>query len=359
MRLAPFDVRADGRVGLPALHFLERAEVGVLVVQADHEAQRDLVVLQVVEEAAAEGGVVHRPAGGVHHQAGLGLGRVDLPQLLDADGKALRVLVGIQPVLGDQLLAQVAARALGEHRVLAQQLHAELEVRAGLAVLLDAQVAGGHPAHAPLLVIQHLGGREAGEDLHAQCLGLLRHPAHHVAQRDDVAAVVVEVARHQPDGQAARAGFGQRQHLVAGDRLVQRRAQFLPVREQLVHRARVHHRAGEDVRAGLGTLLEHAHGDLLTPFGGDLLQPDGGREPGRAGAHDHDVVLHRLARTVLFQDLLWGHGLIPLMSFDAAAPGEPGGDRAILSACHGETHDRSLGAGRQCAGTLAGPVAPG
>ena len=43
-------------------------EVGIRVVEADDEADRDLVVLQVIEERAAIGVGVQRPADGVHDQ---------------------------------------------------------------------------------------------------------------------------------------------------------------------------------------------------------------------------------------------------------------------------------------------------
>ncbi len=292
---------------LPALHLFERAHPRVLVVEADHEAERDLVVFQVVQEAAAERIGIHRPAGGVHHQAGLGLGRVDLPQLLDADGEALRVLAGIELVLVEQLPAQMAARAFGEDGVLAQQLHAELEVVGRLAVLADPHVAGGHAAHGAAIVVEHLRGGKAGEDLHAQALGLRRQPFDDVGQRDDVAAFVVQVARHQPVGGARGAGLAQEQHIVAGDGLVERGALCLPVGQQLVDRARVHHGARENVRAGLGAFLEHDHGNVLAGLGRALLDADRGRQASRPAADDHDVVLHGFAGTVLFEELLLVH----------------------------------------------------
>ncbi|KAG1252012.1 hypothetical protein G6F68_011992 [Rhizopus microsporus] len=173
---ATFQVLADGRVGLEALEFLERAQPRVLVVQADHVADGNLAAVSVVQERAAIGVVVQRPAGGVHHQARLMLGRVDLPQLLDADAVGLRVLAFVQLVTGDQLAAEVAARAFSEDRVLGLQRHATLEGRADAAVLLDAHVAGGYADHFTVVAIQHLGGGEAGEDRHFQRLGLLRQP---------------------------------------------------------------------------------------------------------------------------------------------------------------------------------------
>jgi hypothetical protein len=105
----------------------------------------------------------------------------------------------------------------------------------------------------------------------------------------------VEVARHQPVGRARGASLGQEQHVVAGDRLVQRRAEFFPVREQLVDRDRVHHGAGQDVGADLGSLLEHADAHLSPALRCELLDTDRRREPGGPTADDDDVVFHRFA----------------------------------------------------------------
>jgi RNA-binding protein YhbY len=54
MRLPP-SKGADLRVRLVALEFLEGREVRVLVAEADDEADRDQVVAEVIEEAAAVG----------------------------------------------------------------------------------------------------------------------------------------------------------------------------------------------------------------------------------------------------------------------------------------------------------------
>ena len=94
----------------------------------------------------------------------------------------------------------------------------------------------------------------------------------------------------------------QEQQLVVGDGLVQRRAVGLPVGQQLGERARVHDGARQDVRAGLGALLEHDDRDLLACLGGQLLQADGGGQAGGAAADDHDVVFHGFARAELGED---------------------------------------------------------
>jgi hypothetical protein len=79
------------RVRFEALKFLERRQVGIAVVQPEHEADCDLVILEMVEERAAVGLQVERPADGVYHLAGSMLPWIDLPQLLDADTERLRI----------------------------------------------------------------------------------------------------------------------------------------------------------------------------------------------------------------------------------------------------------------------------
>ena len=59
----------------------------------------------------------------------------------------------------------------------------------------------------------------------------------------------------------------------------------LPVGDQFVQRARVHHRAGQDVGADFGTLLDQADIDP----GIELLETDRGGESGRTAADDDDV----------------------------------------------------------------------
>ena len=145
--LLVLQVPADVGVGLPALEFLKRAQVGIAVVQAGDETQGDLVVLHVVQEGAAVGVVLHRPARGVQHQAGFMAAGFGLPEFLDADGITLRVAAFVELELFNKLFAQMAARALGKDGVFAKELHADLEVGAGLAILLDAQVAGGDTSY--------------------------------------------------------------------------------------------------------------------------------------------------------------------------------------------------------------------
>ena len=305
--LGVLEVPADVGVGLPALEFLERAQVGVGVAQAGDEAHGHLVALQVVEEGAAVGVVLHGPAGGVHDEAGLVARGVDLPQLLDADAEALRVAPGVELVARDELLAQVAACAFGEDGVLGQELHAELEVLGGLAVLAQAHVAGGHALDGTVVVVEHFGGGKAGEDLHAERFGLLAQPLGDGAQADDVVAVVVRKRRQEHVGHAKGRALAQKAVGVVGDGLVQGGALFLPVGDELGQRLGVHDGAREDVRARRRALLQHHDGDVLAFFRGQLLEADGrGQAPG-AAADDHHVVFHGFAGTELGEDFFVCH----------------------------------------------------
>ncbi len=282
-------------MGLEALHLLEGAQVRVRVVEPDDEAERNLIVLQVIDEGPAPGARVHRPAGGVHDQAGLVLGRIDLPQLLDADAVGLRIGLGAQIEALEQGLGQRAAAALREKGILAPQLHARREAVLLLAGLGDAHVAGGDALDPALVVIEHLGRGEARIDLRAQRLGLLGEPAADVAQRDDVVAMVVHLGRHEGDRDLEAALLGQEKELLVRDRRVQRCAPFLPVGEQLVHGARLHDRAREDVRPHFRAFFQNADRDVRAAFLGELTQLDRRRQASRPGPDDHHVVFHVLA----------------------------------------------------------------
>ena len=208
----------------------------------------------------------------------------------------------------DHLLAEVAARAFGENGVAPAQFHAELEALVRLTVLAQPHVAGGHAEHGAVVGEQHFGRREAGKDLDAQRLGLLAEPLRHLAEADHVVAAVVQAVGDQPAGRALGLVLGQHQHLVAADALAQRRALRFPVREQLGDRARVHHRAGQDVGSRFAALFEHDDGNLLAVERGELLAADRAGQARRAATDDHDVVVHRLARAVLLDQVLGVHG---------------------------------------------------
>ena len=279
-------------MGLEALELLEGAQVGVGVVEADHEPDRDLMVFEVVEERAAVGRAVERPSQGVHDQPRLVPGRVDLPQLLDADAVGLRVHPIAQIEALEQPLGQVAAAALGEDGHPRVQLDAGLEARLRLPVASDAHVPGRHPLDRAVFAVEHLGSGKARKDRDVERLRLLAEPAAQVPEADDVVAGVVHLGRGR---QPHRAAPGQEEEPVLARGGVQRRPALLPVREQLVERTRLQHRAGEDVGADLGPLLDDADGEVRAVLRAKLPQPDRGGQSRRPRPDDDDVELHRLA----------------------------------------------------------------
>jgi hypothetical protein len=221
--------------------------------------------------------------------------RRHFPELLQADSVDLRRHAVAQLEARLEAFPEMAARAFREDRVLRLEVDARLVARRLLAAAPDAHVARRDAAHAPVVREEHVRGGEAGIDLDAQRFGLASHPAADVPEARDVVAVVPEAFREHPSGNAACGRSGEEEEPVLGDGLVQRGAARLPVREELRERHRIDHRAGEDVRADLRSLLDHAHGELAARGRRQLLQPDRRGEARGAGAHDHDVVLHRFA----------------------------------------------------------------
>src|SRR5262249_8911143 len=89
--LAAFESRADFRMLLEALKFLERRDVRIFIIQMHNEADRDLIVLEMIQKRSAAGLVVERPAGSMLHEPGLLFFRRDLPDSLEAEAEFLRV----------------------------------------------------------------------------------------------------------------------------------------------------------------------------------------------------------------------------------------------------------------------------
>src|SRR4051812_40485470 len=88
--------------------------------------------------------------------------RRDLPQLLQADAEFLRLAGSGEIKLGDELLAEVAARAFREQRVLRLQLHAAREAGIRLLVLADAHVAGRYAGHRAIVTVKNFRRGKAG-----------------------------------------------------------------------------------------------------------------------------------------------------------------------------------------------------
>ena len=197
--------------------------------------------------------------------------RFDVPQFLQTDAINLRIFSSAQIKFLFELFAQMAATTFGEEGVFRVQLHALLIVVTGLAVLADAHGAGGDAFYAAIFLIQHFRGGEAGIDVDAEGFGLLAEPTADVCQADDVVALIVKTFRQQPGRHFARAGFREKQKLIFADRRVERRAFFFPVREEFVHGARIHHRAGQNMRPNFRAFFDNADADVAFIFRSELF----------------------------------------------------------------------------------------
>src|SRR5258706_6501032 len=110
-------------MGLEALEFLERRQIRIGVVEMNHEADRNQIVVEVIEERAAAGGIVERPAERVLDQSRLVLVRRDLPELLQAQAELLRLAPDSGAMFCRQLLRQIAPLAFWPHAVRVAPLH--------------------------------------------------------------------------------------------------------------------------------------------------------------------------------------------------------------------------------------------
>ncbi len=281
---------------LPALEFLERTQVRVLVAEVDDQAQRDLVVFHVVEKRTAGGGlrqVAEGPADGMDDLAGHVLLGIDLPEFLETDCVVLGPRTLIQVELTDEPLAEVAATAFSEDRVLGVKLVAGREGALVLAAGADAHVAGRDASDRAVLVVEHLGGCEAGEDVDAHGLRLLGQPAAEVAEGQRIVAMVVGIAGNEIGRHLHVVGVvHQVVDVVFGHRVVERRAAFLPIGEELVQRRRLEDGPGEDVGADFRAFLHQAHRQLAAVMLGELHQAARGRQARGTAADDDDVELH-------------------------------------------------------------------
>src|SRR6185369_9581713 len=165
--------------------------------QGYDEPQRDLVILLMIEEAAAPR-VAQRPTLGMNDSARFMLLGRNVPQFLDSDTEYLwTTLLAKLEYLG-QPLGQVTACAFREEGIVGVKLHARLVIGSMRAIPGNAHVAGRDALHRAVVVEQDLRCRKTGEDLDPELLRLPCEPATQVAQAQRVRALVVHEGRHQP-----------------------------------------------------------------------------------------------------------------------------------------------------------------
>ena len=142
-QLAAFENAAHEGMRLELLEGFVRIESRIVVFEAGDQSERDAVLAQAVDPAAAVHAGIERPAQRMRHPARADAARRNFPQLLDADAVDLRI-EAVEIFLRDEVLGQRAARALGEHGDLGAQFVARREIVFGLAVFVAAFVFGDH-----------------------------------------------------------------------------------------------------------------------------------------------------------------------------------------------------------------------
>src|SRR5688572_10363357 len=172
-----------------------RIEQRILVIEPGNEADRQLSLGHGVDEATAELLQAERIAHCVDHRARRDSSGRDLPQLLQADGKLLRLPPGTQLQPAKQRLRQVAAYAVAEDGDLRVHVDAGLEGRLLLTVPADAAVTGTNADDAPAIQ-QHVLRGEAREEIDRFRLDLLRQPPGQGIERDEEVAVIAERRRN-------------------------------------------------------------------------------------------------------------------------------------------------------------------
>ena len=165
------------------------------IVKADHITDSDLIAVQMIEEGAAIDIGGHSPANGMPDCPRLGFGRIDIPQLFDADSISLRVFAFTQIKLVKKCFGQVATAAFGENGLLAEKFHPRLIAVGLLPIFADAHITCCDPAHTAFIVIKHFSGREAGIDLDTKFFSPLTKPATEIAEADDIVAVIIHLRR--------------------------------------------------------------------------------------------------------------------------------------------------------------------
>ena len=240
--------------------------------------------------------------------ARLVLGRINLPEFLQADAEFLRLAPFVQLEFGDKLFRQRTARALGEKRVFAAQLHATDKGVLGLAVAANAHVAGGDAEDFALVAEQKLDRSETRIDFHAEFFRLGAEIAADIAERADEIAVIIHHRRHEEIGQAQPAGGAEQVEMVVRDLEFQRRVGvFAPPRQQLVKADGVNHHAGQNMRADFGAFFHQHDGKVRI----DLLEPYRRRQARWPAADHHHVIIHSLARL----ELHFAHLFLPQDAF--------------------------------------------
>src|SRR5262245_8217058 len=212
-----------------------RVEQRIVVVETNHESDRQLTVGHRIDEPASELVKLQRVAHRVRDRPGCDAPGRNLPQLLQSDGKLLRLTMSAKLQTTEEFLRQVAAHAIAEDGDLRLNVNSGFEGALVFTVTTDTTVARPHADYTSA-VHQHVLTGEARENVDARRFDLLRQPLHERIERDDEVAVIPE--RWRDDRKRNLRSGGQEVAVVGQHRRRQRRALLLEVRNELAERRR-------------------------------------------------------------------------------------------------------------------------
>ncbi len=304
---APFENFFEKRMRLPGLKRGVRIELRVGVFEREDEADREAIVGEAVDPAAAVHARGDGPAERVSDVSWLNAIGLDVPELLDADAVGLRIDV-VEFFRGDEIFGERAARAFGEDGDFGAEFVAGSEIVFGLAVFVEAFVFGDDAGDAVAFVNQRCAAKFF-EDVDASGFDEPAEPFCELAKRNDVVAFVLK--RRRSDGKTERGVFGEEESNGIGDRCVEGSG-FFEAGDKLGKGFGIHDGAGELMRADFAAFFED-----VNIFGGErrlgagvvvlldqIGEMQGARETGRACADDQDIGFELFA--------LDGHGLCHL-----------------------------------------------
>jgi hypothetical protein len=169
----------------------------VAVIKVGDQTDIHLVVLSVIHESASPAiAFTQWPAQTVYHEAFFVFFRRDFPYFLDADSIVLGILACIEGKLLNELLAKVAAAALGEQGIFRMQFHTRHVAVFMLAIDTHTHVAGGYAFYPPIVVVKNLRGSEAWIDFNTQTFSLFGQPAADITHGDNIIAFIVRGFRN-------------------------------------------------------------------------------------------------------------------------------------------------------------------
>src|SRR3989442_1315527 len=161
-----------------ALKFVMRIYSRIAIIQTHGKPDVYNPVAHSINPGAAKGMRIERPAHRVNNRARFKAVIGHLPELLDPDRVNLWITIAVELQAFDHLLCKRTANSLAKHSDFCGNIDSGLEIRLGLARLVDALVARPDAGHG-IAIVEHLRAGKFGEDINSSFFALLTEPAHH------------------------------------------------------------------------------------------------------------------------------------------------------------------------------------